>query len=111
MKKPLKTCKVNVRGFSFECRLFADIEFNRIHNEEGLEAVTIWPTKRIDFKVSTFTQEIVKHEILHAFLYTSLNETANLDAISKEENAAEVFAYFGEQMIQISKEIYKRFSK
>jgi hypothetical protein len=103
--------EVQVRGFTFTHRLLNDAEFERTHEgSQHTEAITLWHTKRVDYKASKLSIENVRHEVAHMYMYCSLSETAELTPLQVEEIMAETFGYFGPEMLKVADLIYKKLS-
>lgn len=106
----IKSVQVQIRGINFKCRLLKDADFEILHGNQA-DGSTGLLSKTIDFKASRLSMELVKHEIFHAYFYTSLTETALLEPLQVEECAAELFAYFGAEMIKTSDHVFKKFNR
>lgn len=107
----LKSLETQIRGFTFVHCLLNDQEFERTHKEsEHTEAITLWHTKRVDYKASKLSIQNVRHEILHCYFFATLSETADLSPLQVEEILAETFGHFGPEMIKMADLIYKKLS-
>lgn len=107
MKKPIKELALPIRGVTHKFRLLDDLNYDRTHGEDS-NGITNSITWVVDFRASSFSLRIVRHELLHAYINTSFTDTAIVSPIQVEENAAEIFGHFGPEMLKNADLIFKK---
>lgn len=106
----IKSLKLNIRGIEYTCRLLNDRDYVILHGSDS-DAVTISRSNTVDFKASTLSLLTVRHELGHAYFNSSLTETAELTPIQTEECMVEIWANFGERILQDSIKVFNVLNK
>lgn len=75
--------------------------------DECDNAVTDTETLEVHFRKAGVTKEETRHEVWHIIKHYCFTETAELTAHQEEEISAELYAFKGELMDKLSKEIYQ----
>lgn len=107
MKKPIKELALPIRGVTHKFRLLDDLNYDRTHGEDS-NGITNSITWVVDFRASSFSIRLVRHELLHVYSNTSFLDSAGITATQLEECLAEVFGHFGPEMLKNADLIFKK---
>lgn len=110
----MRSFKVKVMGENWSVFLLKPERFKEIFDED-IKAVTCWDysgNKGIFFQndKDCLGREIVMHEVVHAYLYYTCTEHADLTKDSFEEVACDLFARHGSNITKTADTIHGRIS-
>lgn len=102
---PLLITKTDIRGILWSITVFAPNEYPE--TESLARCIpSIW---EIQFSHEHISEAIVRHELLHAYIASSLENYEDVNLL--EEQCAEIFEHFGPKMVRDAKRIYKKIIK
>jgi hypothetical protein len=78
--------KVHIKGSEWTVRLMTDKSYDKVHDEESTAMTT--DKRTLDFRKKSINLHIIRHEVLHAFVFECNTEDSNLTSDQKEELCA-----------------------
>jgi hypothetical protein len=107
--KPRATFEVQVNGLAWNCRIWRPKPYVKMHGDNST-AITVPGERIIDFRTDEFNQEVVGHELTHAFFKYLHLDSVHSPAIEDIEEI--VASWLGANYIQFyekSNAIYSAF--
>lgn len=97
-----KVFKVTIQGDVWNVYLISEDDIGIL--EDGDYAETDFGKKELYFR--TTTMQIVRHELVHVFVYYTYTDTADLTALQSEELMCEVISWNWDKVSELSAIIF-----
>lgn len=91
---------INIKGREWKFIVIADKTFDKRYNPEhdGGCAITISADKSVFIKKSSIHMPVIRHEIMHILVFSSLIESSSLTALQIEEMCCEIVGEHGPEI-------------
>lgn len=104
----MKKRTISIKGLKWSYLLLTKEQFQERHKENKDDhAICHKDDFYMDFRKDSFTLPTVIHEVTHAFVGSCCIGSADLDDSDMEEILCEINAYHIEDILKVSKKIYK----
>jgi hypothetical protein len=99
---------LKIKDIKWHLALLDDVDYNKKHGTDSL-GITESEHRIIDFKKSAFSESLIRHELMHAYISSCcIASMGELTDIDMEEICAEIVGDHGKQIVQRSARIYKK---
>lgn len=105
MHKPVK---VVIKDVSWTFEVLDDKAYEFKHGKDS-HGITISSSQAVYLKLSDFSQNLVRHELLHVYISSCcVSSVQDLESSDMEEICAEVIEHHLEDIVKHSKSIYNK---
>jgi hypothetical protein len=101
--------KIVILGKTWRTKLVTPRTYIKNHTDDS-DAITILTDRAIHFRTDCFNIEVIRHELLHAFMEETMMNRASLSPFQVEEIAAEIVGRYAEEIVSLAKDIHNHFS-
>lgn len=102
----MKAVKLSVKDVTWTFQLLTDEAYEAKHGKDS-HGITTKYTLEVDLKLSSFSYQLVLHELFHAYVASCcINSIEDMDDSAMEELAAEIIEYHIDQIQKNAKKIY-----
>lgn len=101
---------VEALGLNWTVYLQSSDAYKKKHGSDS-DAITYPADLEVFFNKSSFTPDVVRHEVLHMFVASSNSGSSGLSADQMEELCAELYGQHGPKMDLVTDQIISFFSR
>lgn len=107
----IKKLDVTIKDIKWTFDILMDYEYEAKHGTSS-HGITDKDRQEVEFKLTSFSLKLIRHELFHTYVSSCcINSINELDENSIEELGAEIVEYHIEDILRLSKKIYKKLAK
>lgn len=103
--------KIKIKDVNWTTEILDDNIYIKQHDDTSL-GITDSDTKNIHFRKSAFSESLVRHELMHAYVSSCcVDSMSEMEPEDMEELCCEIIGMHGKQIMNLSARVFKRLKK